>query len=125
MTELVAGFLALLVPGIIIGVIVLGRTRPVFLMYLAALVVGLGYLGATGALNDIGKQALAQFDGGTPAPNMAPKAQPTALEAPQPLAPEAAPAEAPAAPAPAPAPAEAAPAAPAPVDAAPAAPQTP
>lgn len=87
MMDLFAGLLAIAVPALIVGFIVLGRTRPVFLMYIAAMVLGLGYLAVTGAVSDIGKQALAFVEkSGSPAPQMAPKAQPSGLAAPQPAA---------------------------------------
>lgn len=115
MMELLAGIVALVIPVIVVGFIVLGRTRPVFLGYLAAMAVGIGYLITTGAVSDIGQSALAYLSADSdPAPNMAPKAQPTQATAPA-GAPEAAPAPA-AAPATEPAPAVEA-AAPAPVEA--------
>ncbi|MFA5948931.1 MAG: hypothetical protein WC807_01465 [Hyphomicrobium sp.] len=101
MTETLAGLLAVAVPALIIGVVVLGRTRPVLFMYLAALAVGLGYLTVTGSVDDIGKQALSYM------PNNAvqPEAKAPAAAAPQAAASAPAgtePAAGPAAPTPAP-----------------------
>ena len=120
MNETVIGILAIAVPALLIGGILLGRYRPVFWMYFAALVIGIGYLYTTGTVDDVGKQAIGYV--GTPPPAATPAAAPEPIAAPEP-APAAAPAPAPspapeAAPAPAP---ETPPAAePAPSEAAPA-----
>lgn len=98
--ETILGFLALAVPAVLIGGIVLGRSKPILWMYLVAIAVGLGYLYTTGTVDDVGKKAV-EYVGTPPTPAPTPAA-----------APEPAPAPA-AEPAPAPAP-EAAPAAPAP-----------
>lgn len=126
MNETVIGILTIGVPALLVGGILLARYRPVFWMFFAALVIGLGYLTTTGTVDEVGKQAIGYI--GTPAPEAtpavapAPAPEPTPAAAPAP-APEAAPAPAPEAePAPAP---EAAPA-PAPeTPAAPAAPEAP
>jgi len=116
--ETIIGILAIGVPALLIGGIVLGRYRPVFWMYFLALAIGIGYLYTTGTVDDVGKQAI-EYVGTPPAatPAAAPAAapEPAAAPAPEPApAAEAAPAPAPeAAPEPAPAP-EAAPEAPAP-----------
>ena len=101
MTDTIMGILVIGVPALLVGGILLGRYRPVFWMFFAALAVGLGYLTTTGTVDEIGKQAIGYV--GKP-----PAATPAA--APEPAtAPEPAPAPAPsAAPEPAPAP-EAAP----------------
>ena len=115
MNETVIGILAIGVPALLIGGILLGRYRPVFWMFFAALVVGLGYLTTTGTVDDVGRQAIGYI--GTPPPAVTPAVAPTPAPEPTPsAAPEPAPAPAPepapsAAPEPAPAPApEAAPA---------------
>lgn len=53
--ELLVGVLALGVPLFAVGYLMLRRNRGVFRMYLAMLLIGLGYLTATGALTDIGR----------------------------------------------------------------------
>lgn len=107
MNETVIGILAIGVPALLIGGILLARHRAVFWMFFAALVVGLGYLTSTGTVDDVGKQAIGYI--GTPPPEATPAAAPAPAPEPTPAA----------APEPAPAP-EAAPAAP---EAAPAAPE--
>lgn len=52
-TEL-AGMLTLGIPPMVIGYFLLRRNRMLQWFYLALLLVGLGYLGATGAVNDVG-----------------------------------------------------------------------
>jgi outer membrane biosynthesis protein TonB len=106
--ETVIGILAIAVPALLIGGILLGRYRPVFWMYFAALVIGIGYLYTTGTVDDVGKQAIG-YVGTPPAATPAAAPEPAAAPAPAPAAaPEPAPAPAPeSAPAPAP---EAAPA---------------
>lgn len=125
MTETHIGLLVIGVPALLIGGILLGRYRPVFWMFVAALIVGLGYLTTTGTVQEVGKQAIG-YVGTPPAATPAAAPEPAAAPAAEP-APEPAPAPS-AAPEPAPAP-EAAPApapetTPAP-EAAPAAPETP
>lgn len=117
MNETIIGILVIGVPALLIGGILLGRYRPVFWMFFAALIIGLGYLTTTGTVDDIGKQAIG-YVGTPPPPAVTPAAAPAAEPAP---APAAAPEPAPA-PEPTPAP-EAAPA-PATPEAAPA-PETP
>lgn len=58
MTPLVAGWLALGIPLLIFGFFFLSRLRPVLLMYLFACMVGLGYLTATGAVEDLGAKLM-------------------------------------------------------------------
>lgn len=99
MSTTLVGLLALGIPAIAIGVVVLWRSRAVLLMYLAAMAVGLGYLNVTGAVDDIGAQVLSTMpQAAAPVvPVAAPAAAP--VEAPkQEAAPSsAAPVEAPAA----------------------------
>jgi outer membrane biosynthesis protein TonB len=122
--ETILGFLALAVPAILVGGIVLGRSKPILWMYLAAIAVGLGYLYTTGTVDDVGKKAVSYIGtppvpeatpAAAPEPAAAPAAEPAPAPAPEtppaaaPAAPETPPAETPAptepAPAPAPAPA--------------------
>ena len=100
--ETLLGFLTIGVPLILVGGILLGRWRPVVLMYLAAVAVGLGYLYTTGTVDEIGKKAVT-YVGTPPVPAPAPAPEPAATPAPEATPPPAA--------EPAPAP-EAAPAAP-------------
>lgn len=110
--ELFVGLLALGVPLFALGYFMLRRTRGVFRMYLAMLLIGLGYLTATGALNDIGAKLIGvgseavPVEAVVPAPTPVPDATPPA-EAPPPAeaappATEAAPPAGETAPAPAP-----------------------
>ena len=72
MTPLVAGLLALGIPLLLFGLVFLRRQRPVLLMYLAASVVGLGYLTTTGAVTDIGTRLVGAAETAVPAPKTAP-----------------------------------------------------
>ena len=91
MNELHVGLAVLGVPLLLIGLIFLRRYRLLALIYLLAVVIGLGYLTTTGAVEDVGKEALTYINGTEPAS--------------EPAAPESAPAETPpAAPEPTPAP---------------------
>jgi outer membrane biosynthesis protein TonB len=108
-TETHIGLIVTAVPALLIGGILLGRYRVVLWMYIAALVIGLGYLTTTGAIDEIGKQAMDYIPKSQPTPAAAPAAAPEAAPAaaPEPApapapAPEAAPAPAPETPAPAP-----------------------
>jgi hypothetical protein len=58
MTPTIAGLLALGIPLALIGLFVLRGNRAVSLFYLALCAVGLGYLVATGAIDDIGTKVL-------------------------------------------------------------------
>jgi hypothetical protein len=126
--EMIAGLLALGAPLLVGGFLFLRKNAGIFLMYAAMILLGLGYLTTTGAVNDIGTSVLGMVHGSAPAPAVVPAAAPAAAEkpaaAPAPAAPAPAPepkAEAPAEPdqgatppPPAPAPDAPAPAAPAP-----------
>ena len=103
-TNLVVGLLASFIPLFAVGYFMLNNKPPIFRMFVAMLLVGLGYLTATGAIEDIGARLIG--------------APPVAVEAPAaPAAKESAPAAADAKPA---APAPEAPKADAPADAKPA-----
>lgn len=56
--ELFVGALALGVPLFALGYLMLRRNRGVLRMYIAMLLIGLGYLTATGALSDIGNKLM-------------------------------------------------------------------
>lgn len=85
MNEIFAGLLALGVPAFLIGSIVLWRTKPVLMMYYSLLLMGLGYLTTTGAVEDVGKQALVYINGheSAPAPLATTPASPTPAAAEQ------------------------------------------
>lgn len=50
----IIGFLVAFVPLFAVGYLMLNKNRGVFRMFVAMLIIGLGYLGFTGALDDIG-----------------------------------------------------------------------
>ncbi len=75
MTATHIGLLVLGIPGLLIGGLLLQRWRLVLWMYIAALVVGLGYLTTTGAVEDIGNQAMQYIPTSAPAPAAAPEAK--------------------------------------------------
>lgn len=58
MTPTIAGVLALALPLLLLGLLFLRRNGVVFLFYVVLCAVGIGYLFTTGALDDIGNQAL-------------------------------------------------------------------
>ncbi len=58
MNSMYAGWLALGIPMLLFGLVFLRRQGGVFWMYLAACLLGLGYLTTTGAVSDIGTKAL-------------------------------------------------------------------
>lgn len=58
MTSQTAGWLALGIPMLLFGLVFLRRQGGVFWMYLAASLIGIGYLTTTGAVSDIGTKAL-------------------------------------------------------------------
>lgn len=99
MTDTHIGLIATAVPALIIGLILLGRYKPVLWMYIGAMAIGLGYLTVQGTIADIGQEIRAYL--------------PSEKAAEPAAAPEPAPAVAPE-PEPAPAPVETPPASPAP-----------
>jgi hypothetical protein len=72
MTSQTAGWLALGIPMLLFGLVFLRRQGGVFWMYLAACLLGIGYLTTTGAVSDIGTKVLNM----TAAPASAPKSAP-------------------------------------------------
>lgn len=82
MTPLVAGWLAIGVPLLVLGFYFLNRQRPVMYMFFGACLLGMGYLTATGAVTDIGAKLLGNAKGvatsptspAAPGPSMAPPA---------------------------------------------------
>jgi hypothetical protein len=67
MNELHVGLAVLGVPLLLIGLIFLRRYRLAALVYLLAVVIGLGYLVTTGAVKDVGAEALKYINGEQPA----------------------------------------------------------
>ncbi len=53
-SDLIVGLLAAFVPLFAVGYLMLNRKPPIFRMFVAMLLVGVGYLTATGAIEDIG-----------------------------------------------------------------------
>lgn len=92
--ELIVGLLALGIPLFGAGYLMLRRNAGIFRMFLAMLIIGLGYLGLTGALDDVGRTILGKAGVATPTADTAPATEETA---PAP-APESAPATEPATP---------------------------
>lgn len=95
--ELLVGLLALGVPLLALGYLMLRRNRGVFRMYLAMILIGLGYLTATGALTDIGRTLMGAegevMPVQSPAPAPAAETPAPAAETPAPAPAEPAPAE--------------------------------
>ncbi|MBA4130149.1 MAG: hypothetical protein C0519_01865 [Hyphomicrobium sp.] len=58
MTPTIAGVLALALPLLLLGLLILRRNGAVFLFYVVLCAVGIGYLVTTGAADDIGTQVL-------------------------------------------------------------------
>jgi hypothetical protein len=61
MTTSIAGLIALGVPLLLIGLLFLRRNKPLLGFYVVALLIGLGYLTSTGAVDEIGAMALDKF----------------------------------------------------------------
>lgn len=111
MDNLMIGLLVTAIPGLVLGYLMLRKQAPIFRMYLAMLLVGLGYLTATGAMEDIGARVTGQPNVvpvvDAPAPAAAsPDTPAAAAPAPEQPATDAAATPAPAADAPAAAPAQ-------------------
>lgn len=82
MTTFIAGLIALGIPLLLIGLLFLRGNKPVLGFYVVALLVGMGYLTSTGAIDEIGAMALEKFGQVTaekdpgPAPAAAPAPAP-------------------------------------------------
>lgn len=93
MTDLMMGLLVTAVPALAVGYLMLNKQPPIFRMFIVMVLVGLGYLTATGAIEDIGAKVQGKA---APTPVAAPQPAPAA-EAPKadtPAATQAAPAPA-------------------------------
>jgi hypothetical protein len=89
MTDLIMGLLVTAVPAFAVGYLMLNKQPPIFRMFLVMVLVGLGYLTATGAIEDIGAKVQGKA---APTPVAAP--QPAPVPATEPTATETAPAPA-------------------------------
>ncbi len=58
MSPMAVGLIVLGLPLLLLGMLLFGRWRPIFLFYLALLVVGLGYLSTTDTPAEIGVLAM-------------------------------------------------------------------
>jgi hypothetical protein len=79
--ELIVGLVALGVPFFAVGYLMLRKQAGIFRMFIAMLLIGLGYLTATGAINDIGAKVLGHKGMELPA-EPAPAAAPATAPAP-------------------------------------------
>ena len=98
MTDLIMGLLVTAIPAFAVGYLMLNKQPPIFRMFIVMVLVGLGYLTATGAIEDIGAKVQGRA-APTPvaAPVPAPAAETPATQAPaaaEPAATETAPAPA-------------------------------
>ena len=60
--DLIVGLIVMFVPLFVAGYLMLRKQPGIFRMFIAMLLVGLGYLTLTGAVNDIGAQVLGKKD---------------------------------------------------------------
>lgn len=79
-TNLLIGLAVTAVPAFVIGYLILNKKPPIFRMYIAMVLVGLGYLVATGAIEDIGST----FGRSAPVATSEPAPVPAASETPKP-----------------------------------------
>ncbi len=84
MTDLVMGLLVTAVPAFAVGYLMLNKQPPIFRMFIVLVLVGLGYLTATGAIEDIGAKVQGKA---APTPVAAP-AEPAPAPATEPAATE-------------------------------------
>ncbi|MBK9079022.1 MAG: hypothetical protein IPL91_07740 [Hyphomicrobium sp.] len=88
--DMIVGLLALGVPLFAVGYLMLRQNVGVFRMFVAMLLIGLGYLTATGAISDIGRKLMGSdavvVPVEAPAANTAPAADAPAAETPAPAA---------------------------------------
>jgi hypothetical protein len=77
-TNMIAGLLATFIPLFTVGYLMLNKKPPIFRMFVAMLLVGLGYLTATGAIEDIGKQLIGRSPAAVEAPAAKEAAKPAA-----------------------------------------------
>ena len=79
--DLIVGLLATGIPLFGAGYLMLRQQPGIFRMFAAMLLIGLGYLSATGAMNDIGGKVMGKVNG------MTPEETPAAAPAPAPATP--------------------------------------
>ena len=83
-SNLIVGLLATFIPLFAVGYLMLNKKPPIFRMFVAMLLVGLGYLTATGAIEDIGARVAGGSEMAAPvATQKAPEAAKPAAEAPK------------------------------------------
>lgn len=90
MTDTHLGLIVTAVPALIIGLVMLGRYKPVLWMYIGAMAIGLGYLTVQGTMADIGRETrsyLPTEKAAEPAPE--PEAAPATAPVPDPTPPPA------------------------------------
>lgn len=80
--NLIVGLLALGVPLLGIGYLMLRKQTSIFRMFVAMVLIGLGYLTATGALTDIGVKIMGAVHEAAPAVAPAPESAPAPAPAP-------------------------------------------
>ncbi len=66
-SELIVGLLASFIPLFAVGYLMLNKKPPIFRMFVAMLLVGIGYLTATGAIEDIGNRLMGGAEIAVPA----------------------------------------------------------
>lgn len=88
MTDTHLGLIVTAVPALIIGLVMLGRYKPVLWMYIGAMAIGLGYLTVQGTIADIGRETRSYLPTEkaasptvAPEPATAPVPEPTPLPA--------------------------------------------
>ena len=79
--DLIVGLIVMFVPLFVAGYLMLRKQPGIFRMFMAMLLVGLGYLTLTGAVNDIGATILGKKDQMMKDRAMAPAAAPAAAAA--------------------------------------------
>ena len=80
--DLIVGLLATAIPLFAVGYLMLRRNAGIFRMFMAMLLIGLGYLTATGAMSDIGASVMGKVNQAIP--ETAPVAAPAPAPAPAP-----------------------------------------
>lgn len=92
MTDTHLGLIVVAVPALIIGLVMLGRYKPVLWMYIGAMAIGLGYLTVQGTIADIGRETRSYLPTEKAAePMVAPEPAPATAPVPEPTPPPAAP----------------------------------
>ena len=77
---MLVGLAATAIPLFAVGYLMLRKNAGIFRMFAAMLLIGLGYLTATGTMNDIGAKVLGRTAAMTPTEEPAPAPAPAAVE---------------------------------------------